>query len=165
MAKAYFVSGLPGSGKSHFSKKLAKQLDLKIIDFDDNLSELIREHKAEYNKVGSEKFLENYAQQRYDDLIQRAVEQLKGGRSVVIVAPFSKQIKDQKLWSELIEPITKFEANPTLYWVLISPETRRKRLTGRAAVRDEQKIANLDEYINSHPPVPPVVDHIVISGE
>jgi len=165
LAKAYFVSGLPGSGKSHFSKKLAKQLDLKIIDFDDNLSELIREHKAEYNKVGSEKFLENYAQQRYDDLIQRAVEQLKGGRSVVIVAPFSKQIKDQKLWSELIEPITKFEANPTLYWVLISPETRRKRLTGRAAVRDEQKIANLDEYINSHPPVPPVVDHIVISGE
>jgi shikimate kinase len=64
LAKAYFVSGLPGSGKSYFSKKLAKQLDLKIIDFDDNLPELIRKHKAEYNEVGSEKFLEIYAQQR-----------------------------------------------------------------------------------------------------
>ncbi len=165
MAKAYFVSGLPGSGKSHFSKKLAKQLDLKIIDFDDNLSELIRKHKAEYNEVGSEKFLEIYAQQRYDDLIQRAVEQLASERSVVIAAPFSKQIKDQKLWSKLIEPITKFDANPILYWVVISIETRRVRLTNRGAVRDEQKIANLDEYINNHPPTPPVIDHIVIQGE
>lgn len=165
MAKAYFVSGLPGSGKSHFSKKLAKQLDLKIIDFDDNLSELIRKHKAEYNEVGSEKFLEIYAQQRYDDLIQRAVEQLESERSVVIAAPFSKQIKDQKLWSKLIEPVTKFDANPTLYWVVISIETRRVRLTNRGAVRDEQKIANLDEYINNHPPTPPVIDHIVIQGE
>lgn len=165
MAKAYFVSGLPGSGKSHFSKKLAKQLDLKIIDFDDNLSELIRKHKAEYNEVGSEKFLEIYAQQRYDDLIQRAVEHLESERSVVIAAPFSKQIKDQKLWSKLIEPITKFDANPTLYWVVISIETRRVRLTNRGAVRDEQKIANLDEYINNHPPTPPVIDHIVIQGE
>lgn len=165
MAKAYFVSGLPGSGKSHFSKKLAKQLDLKIIDFDDNLSELIRKHKSEYNELGSEKFLEIHAQQRYDDLIQRAVEYLEGERSVVIAAPFSKQIKDQKLWSKLIEPITKFDANPTLYWVVISIETRRVRLTNRGSVRDEQKIANLDEYINNHPPTPPVVDHIVIQGE
>lgn len=165
MAKAYFVSGLPGSGKSHFSKKLAKQLDLKIIDFDDNLPELIRTHKAEYNEVGSEKFLEIYAQQRYDDLIQRAVEQLESERSVVIAAPFSKQIKDQKLWSKLIEPVTKFDANPTLYWVVISIETRRVRLTNRGAVRDEQKIANLDEYINNHPSTPPVIDHIVIQGE
>ena len=165
MAKAYFVSGLPGSGKSHFSKKLAKQSDLKIIDFDDNLPELIREHKAEYNKVGSEKFLEIYAQQRYDDLIQRAVEQLESEHSVVIAAPFSKQIKDQKLWSKLIEPVTKFDANPTLYWVVISIETRRVRLTNRGAVRDEQKIADLDEYIKNHPPTPPVIDHIVIQGE
>ena len=165
MAKAYFVSGLPGSGKSHFSKKLAKQLDLKIIDFDDNLPELIRKHEAEYNEVGSEKFLEIYAQQRYDDLIQRAVEQLESEHSVVIAAPFSKQIKDQKLWSKLIEPVTKFDANPTLYWVVISIETRRVRLTNRGAVRDEQKIADLDEYIKNHPPTPPVIDHIVIQGE
>ena len=165
MAKAYFVSGLPGSGKSHFSKKLAKQLDLRIIDFDDNLPELIRKHKSEYNEVGSEKFLEIYAQQRYDDLIQRAVEQLESEHSVVIAAPFSKQIKDQKLWSKLIEPVTKFDANPTLYWVVISIETRRVRLTNRGAVRDEQKIANLDEYINNHPSTPPVIDHIVIQGE
>jgi len=165
LAKAYFVSGLPGSGKSHFSKKLAKQLDLKIIDFDDNLPELIRKHEAEYNEVGSEKFLEIYAQQRYDDLIQRAVEQLESEHSVVIAAPFSKQIKDQKLWSKLIEPVTKFDANPTLYWVVISIETRRVRLTNRGAVRDEQKIADLDEYIKNHPPTPPVIDHIVIQGE
>ena len=165
MAKAYFVSGLPGSGKSHFSKKLAKQLDLRIIDFDDNLPELIRKHKSEYNEVGSEKFLEIYAQQRYDDLIQRAVEQLESEHSVVIAAPFSKQIKDQKLWSKLIEPVTKFDANPTLYWVVISIETRRVRLTNRGAVRDEQKIADLDEYIKNHPPTPPVIDHIVIQGE
>lgn len=165
MAKAYFVSGLAGSGKSYYSKKLAKELNLKIIDFDDNLSELIQTHQAEYVEVGSEKFLENHAQRRYLDLINKSVEHLNNKQSVVIVAPFSKQIRDQKLWNELIAPIIKFDTNPTLYWVVIPVASRRLRLLARGAMRDEEKIANIEQYLKDHPPLPPIIDHTVVSGE
>ena len=165
MAKAYFVAGLAGSGKSYYSRKIAKELDLKIIDFDDNFNEFITAHKDEYESLGSEKFLANYASTRYTDLINRAVTQLQQGVSVVVAAPFSKQMQDQKLWDELISPIKKFDSKPTLYWVVISDELRKKRLVTRGEKRDAEKIKKIDEYISVSPAKKPVVEHILVQGD
>ena len=165
MAKAYFVAGLAGSGKSYYSRKIAKELDLKIIDFDDNFNEFIAAHKEEYESLGSEKFLANYASTRYADLINRAVTQLQQDVSVVIAAPFTKQMQDQKLWNELISPIKKFDSKPTLYWVVISDELRKKRLVTRGEKRDAEKIKKIDEYISISPAKKPVVEHILIKGD
>ena len=165
MAKAYFVAGLAGSGKSYYSRALAKELNLKIIDFDDNFNEFIKSHKSEYEQLGSEKFLANYKNQRYKDLINRAVGELKLNKSVVIAAPFSKQMADQSLWDELIAPIKSFDANPTLYWVVIPDELRKKRLITRGEMRDAEKIKKIDQYISSSPASVPVVAHILIQGD
>lgn len=165
MAKAYFVAGLAGSGKSYYSKKIARQLDLKIIDFDDNFNEFIKAHQAEYVQLGSEKFLANYASTRYTDLINRAVIELEKNVSVVIAAPFSKQMQDQTLWDELISPIIKFDPKPTLYWVVIPDELRKKRLVTRGEKRDAEKIKKIDEYIKFSPVKTPVVEHILVQGD
>jgi cytidylate kinase len=165
LAKAYFVAGLAGSGKSYYSRKIAKELDLKIIDFDDNFNEFINDHKDEYEELGSEKFLANYASTRYADLINRAVTQLQQDVSVVIAAPFSKQMQDQKLWDELISPIKKFDSKPTLYWVVISDELRKKRLVTRGEKRDAEKIKKIDEYIKFSPAKTPVVEHVLVQGD
>ena len=165
MVKAYFVAGLAGSGKSYYSRKIAKELDLKIIDFDDNFNEFIAAHKDEYEELGSEKFLANYVSTRYTDLINRAVTQLQQDVSVVIAAPFSKQMQDQKLWDELISPIKKFDLKPTLYWVVISDELRKKRLVTRGEKRDAEKIKKIDEYISVSTVKKPVVEHILIQGD
>ena len=165
MAKAYFVAGLAGSGKSYYSRKIAKELDLKIIDFDDNFNEFIKAHKDEYEALGSEKFLANYASTRYIDLINRAVLELAKDNSVVIAAPFSKQLQDQTLWDELTLPIKKFDSNPTLYWVVISDELRKKRLITRGEMRDAEKIKKIDEYIKFSPAKTPVVEHVLVQGD
>ena len=165
MVKAYFVAGLAGSGKSYYSRKIAKELDLKIIDFDDNFNEFIAVHKVEYEKLGSEKFLANYAKTRYTDLMNRAVIQLQQDVSVVIAAPFSKQMQDQKLWDELISPVKRFDPNPTLYWVVIPDELRKKRLITRGEKRDAEKIKKIDEYISFSPAKTPVVEHILVQGD
>ena len=165
MAKAYFVAGLAGSGKSSYSREIAKELDLKIIDFDDNFNEFIAAHKDEYESLGSEKFLANYASTRYTDLINRAVTQLQQGVSVVIAAPFSKQMQDQMLWDELISPIKTFDPKPTLFWVVIPDELRKKRLVTRGEKRDAEKIKKIDEYISLSPAKPPVVEHILVQGD
>ena len=165
MAKAYFVAGLAGSGKSYYSRKIAKELDLKIIDFDDNFNEFIKAHKDEYEQLGSEKFLANYAKTRYTDLMNRAVIQLQQDISVVIAAPFSKQMQDQKLWDELISPVKRFDPNPTLYWVVIPDELRKKRLITRGEMRDAEKIKKIDEYIKFSPAKTPVVEHVLVQGD
>ena len=165
MVKAYFVAGLAGSGKSYYSRKIAKELDLKIIDFDDNFNEFIKAHQDEFEKLGSEKFLANYASTRYTDLINRAVIELTKGNSVVIAAPFSKQLQDQILWDELILPIKKFDSNPTLYWVVIPDELRKKLLITRGEKRDAEKIKKIDEYISFSPAKTPVVDHVLVQGD
>ena len=165
MVKAYFVAGLAGSGKSYYSREIAKELDLKIIDFDDNFNEFIAVHKDEYEKLGSEKFLAIYASTRYTDLMNRAVTQLQQGVSVVIAAPFSKQMQDQKLWNELISPIKTFDPKLTLFWVVIPDELRKKRLVTRGEKRDAEKIKKIDEYISLSPAKPPVVEHILVQGD
>ena len=165
MVKAYFVAGLAGSGKSYYSRKIAKELDLKIIDFDDNFNEFIKAHQDEFEKLGSEKFLANYASTRYTDLINRAVIELTKGNSVVIAAPFSKQLQDQILWDELILPIKKFDSNPTLYWVVISDELRKKRLITRGEIRDAEKVKKIDEYIKFSPAKTPVIEHVLVQGD
>jgi len=165
LVKAYFVAGLAGSGKSYYSRKIAKELDLKIIDFDDNFNEFIKAHQDEFEQLGSEKFLANYASTRYTDLINRAVIELTKGNSVVIAAPFSKQMQDQKLWDELISLVKRFDPNPTLYWVVIPDELRKKRLITRGEKRDAEKIKKIDEYISFSPAKTPVVEHILVLGD
>jgi cytidylate kinase len=165
LAKAFFVGGLAGSGKSYYSRKLARQLNLKIIDFDDNFDEFMKAHEVELKQLGSEKFLANYAKERYTDLINRAVAQLEQNQSVVITAPFSKQSQDQKLWDELISPIKKFDSTPTLYWVVIEDELRKQRLLTRGELRDQEKILKIDQYIQSTHSQPPLFEHILVKGD
>lgn len=165
MAKAFFVGGLAGSGKSYYSRKLARQLNLKIIDFDDNFDEFMKAHEVELKQLGSEKFLATYAKERYTDLINRAVAQLEQNQSVVITAPFSKQSQDQKLWDELISPIKKFDSTPTLYWVVIEDELRKQRLLTRGELRDQEKILKIDQYIQSTHSQPPLFEHILVKGD
>ena len=74
-------------------------------------------------------------------------------------------MQDQKLWDELISPIKKFDPKPTLYWVVISDELRKKRLVTRGEKRDAEKIKKIDEYISVSPAKKPVVEHILIQGD
>jgi hypothetical protein len=92
------------------------------------------------------------------------VEKLKTGVSLIACAPFTSQINDLILWEKLISPLKQFDPNPTLYWVSIPPALRKERLLKRSNIRDQQKLTNIDQYINQTNLVPPVIDHIVIDG-
>ncbi len=164
LQKLYLVSGLPGSGKTHFSRKLAKELKIEFLDFDDNLSSLISEKKSEFEELGSEEFLAKYSNFRYEELMSRVIKKMSSGVSIIACAPFTSQTKDPILWEKLISPIKKFDPNPTLYWVSIPPTLRKERLLKRSNLRDQQKLMNIDQYINQTNLVPPVIDHIVVDG-
>ena len=165
MQEVFFVSGQAASGKSKFTKALAAARNLTVLDFDDTLTETISKHPTLLEELGMEKFLAQVGPERYADLIQRALVEFSAGKSIVLEAPFSKQIANQDLWDALVQPFADRGVVPTLYWVSVSPEVRKVRLLGRAADRDREKLENIDEYLSQNPTKPPVVKYVAIDGE
>lgn len=165
MTKVFFVSGAAGVGKSYFSKVLADEYELSIIDFDDTLDQLILQFQNDYKKLGIEEFLAKYSQARYEDLISRALLLLDKGKSIVITAPFTKQIGDQKLWEQLIAPIKKYDPAPILYWVVVPDRLRGERIIQRGQDRDLAKVSDIQTYLAASKPTPPVVAHQVIRAD
>ncbi len=164
MQEVFFVSGQAASGKSQFTKELAAARGLTIVDFDDTLQKTIEKHSVLLAEIGMEKFLAQVGPERYEDLIVRALSEFNQGKSIVLEAPFSKQIADQQLWDALVEPFVKLGATPKLFWVNVSPDVRRARLISRGEVRDREKLEKIDEYLAQNPTKIPVVTHVAVDG-
>ena len=71
----------------------------------------------------------------------------------------------EKKMPTLISPVKRFDPNPTLYWVVIPDELRKKRLITRGEKRDAEKIKKIDEYISFSPAKTPVVEYILVQGD
>jgi adenylate kinase family enzyme len=164
LQEVFFVSGAAASGKTKFAKTLAASRNLRILDLDDTLEKLIANNQSALSELGMERFLSTMAPERYQDLLKRALAEFNRGASLVIVAPFTKQIADENIWREMKEP---FEANgvtPKLVWVNIPNTLRAARLKGRGLKRDKGKVADMDAYLANTNPQPPAFAHIDIDG-
>ena len=164
MQEVFFVSGQAASGKSQFTKVLAAARGLTIVDFDDTLQKTIEKHSVLLAEIGMEKFLAQVGPERYEDLIARALSEFNQGKSIVLEAPFSKQIADQHLWDAMVKPFVKLGATPKLFWVNVSSEVRKARLIARSAERDREKLEKLDEYLAQNPTKAPIVAHVNVDG-
>ena len=50
-------------------------------------------------------------------------------------------------------------------WVIVSPETARRRMTARAEPRDHWKLANWEEFLRRQPYDPPTGAGLVLENE
>jgi len=164
LQEVYFVSGAAASGKTKFAKTLAAARNLHILDLDDTLDQLIASNRPILNELGMEKFLSAMGPERYKDLLERASAQFDEGKSLVIVAPFTKQIADENLWKAMKKPFEEKGVIPKLVWVNISNTLRAARLKGRGLKRDRGKVADMDVYLAKTNPQAPAFGHIDIDG-
>jgi hypothetical protein len=65
---------------------------------------------------------------RYDTLIGLAAANLRTGRPVVLVAPFSTERADPSAWATTTR---RLEAEPTLVWLHLLPDELIRRLARR----------------------------------
>ena len=159
MSRLIVVAGPAGSGKSEFSAKLAKKLSLNWIDFDDDIDELISKNAETISKSGMEKFLAANREARYQNLIRRAKESIAQGRSLIISAPFSREVQSEELWQEKFREIVEQGVTPKLIWINTPADVRRTRITMRNAKRDSEKAnLQLDEIEL------PKIGHIAVAG-
>lgn len=165
MHTTYIVCGGPGAGKSTYAKGLAAARGAALLDIDTATERLVRlalrEAGHDPDDRDSEYFKRTYREPIYATLFDIARENLPT-RDVVIVGPFTKELRDPD-WplklSELLGGAVE------VHYVHCPAEVRRRRLAERGDARDLAKLRDWESYIRYYgEESPPVFEHLLIDG-
>ena len=151
MKRLILVTSPPASGKTYISKQLAKKLKHVVYLDKDTLIVLSRQIFAvanqEYNR-SSDFFEKNIRDYEYDAIVALALEALEYDDIVLINAPFTREIRDEKYMTDLKAKLALKNANLTIIWVKTDIEVCRQRMISRNSDRDTWKLEHWDEYIS-----------------
>ena len=149
--KMIIVVSPPACGKTFVSKELSKRLDNPVYLDKDTLIPLSKQIFAvagEPYDRSSQFFEDNVRNFEYDCIVELALEALDYNDTVLVNAPFSREIRNADYIKELREKLAKRGARLVSVWVETSPEIVHKRMIERNSDRDTWKLANWDEYIS-----------------
>lgn len=122
------VFGLPGTGKTYFSKHLAKEIEAKHLNTD-----MIRE---KLNKKGD--YSERAKQQVYETLFQETLKTVNGGWSVIVDGTFHLAKRRRQLVKLANETNTKI--------FFIEMKASEKTIVGRLKQHRDFSEADLKVY-------------------
>ena len=161
---AWCFAGPPGSGKSTLGRTVATRVGACLLDLDTATNPLIAQIAA-LTDAGDDldhpSLRGAVRDARYQCLIDLAAENVRVGRSVVLVAPFTREGRDPRAWQQLAEPL--LPAVPVLIWVNVSPAValHRRQQRGHARDRTASSLTGPDRA----PEFPrPIVDHVPADG-
>jgi predicted kinase len=165
MHSSYIVCGSPGAGKSTYAKKLAAAQRATLLDIDTVTERLVRlalrEAGHDPDDRDSEYFKRTFREPIYATLFDIARENLPF-REVVIVGPFTKELRDPDWPSKLSQTL----GGPVeVHYVYCPVEIRRQRLAERGNARDLAKLRDWEHYLQYYEEEsPPVFEHVLIDG-
>lgn len=152
MKRMILVSSPPACGKTYISKQLAKNLKHVVYLDKDTLiplsKQIFRVAKKPYDR-SSDFFEENIRDYEYEVILDLAFEALAYADTVLINAPFTREIRDLDYVTKLKAKLADLNAKLTVIWVVTSPEVCRDRMLKRNSDRDSYKIRHWDEYIKT----------------
>jgi predicted kinase len=162
--QAVLVCGAPGSGKSTVGALIARRLRAALLDLDTataGLTAVIAEmHGTEDLDDPGLARLTRAA--RYETLTRLAEDNLSTGLSTVLVAPFTAERRDRRIWDQLQRRIAQSGGTTSMVWLRIPAEEVLKRVRRRGAVRDLSKMtANWPAALDLGPPDVP---HIAVDA-
>ena len=108
----------------------------------------------EYNR-SSDFFEENIRNPEYDAIVDLALEALDYNDTVLINAPFTREIRDEEYLTNLREKLAEKGAELAVVWVHTDVEVCHQRMIERNSDRDTWKLEHWDEYVatqNYNPP-------------
>lgn len=144
------VTSPPACGKTFISKQLAKNLKHVVYLDKDTLiplsKQIFRVAKMPYDR-SSDFFEEQIRDYEYDVILDLGFEALLYADTVLINAPFSREIRDIDYMNDLRKKLAAHGARLTVIWVVTTPEVCRERMLRRNSDRDSYKISHWSEYI------------------
>ncbi|MGA2826092.1 MAG: ATP-binding protein [Streptosporangiaceae bacterium] len=160
---AVLIGGPPATGKSTLAVALAPHLGAAILDLDVATGPLTR---VVSGLIGvpdlDDPVLAGLTRDaRYDTLLGLAEANLRAGRPVVLVAPFSAERAQPPAWAATAR---RLAADPTMVWLHLPPGELIQRLTQRALARDENKIRDPASFLTALDLEPPLVPHLALDA-
>lgn len=152
MKRMILVSSPPACGKTYISKQLARNLKHVVYLDKDTLiplsKQIFRVGKKPYDR-SSDFFEEQIRDYEYEVILDLGFEALLYDDTVLINAPFTREIRTEGYMDKLRKKLASYNARLTVIWVVTSPEVCRERMLKRNSDRDSYKIKHWDEYIKT----------------
>ncbi|BBF44805.1 phosphate starvation-inducible protein PhoH, predicted ATPase [Lachnospiraceae bacterium KM106-2] len=150
MKHLILVTSPPACGKTFVTKSLAKALPNCVYLDKDTLIVLSKQifvvANQEYNR-SSDFFEENIRNYEYDCTMELAFEALDYNDTVLINAPFTREIRDKEYIASLREKLAQKDAELVVVWVSTDKEVCHQRMIKRNSDRDTWKLEHWDEYM------------------
>ena len=160
---AVLIGGPPATGKSTLAAALAPHLDAALLDLDVATGPLTRvvSDLTGVRDLDDPVLAGLTRDARYDTLLGLAEANLRAGRPVVLVAPFSAERAKLSAWATVKR---RLPGEPTMVWLHLPPDQLIQRLTRRALARDENKIRDPASFLTGLDLEPPVIPHLPLDA-
>ena len=150
MKKMILVTSPPACGKTRLSKRLATALDHVVYLDKDTLfplsKQIFKVAGQPYDRSSDffESEIRNY---EYEAILNLGFEALRYADTVLINAPFSREIRDAAYIQALREKLAACGAKLCAIWIVTDVAVCKARMMKRRSDRDTWKMEHWDEYI------------------
>ena len=146
------VTSPPACGKTRLSRRLSTALRHVVYLDKDSLiplsKQIFKVAGEPYNR-SSAFFQKEIRDYEYEVIVDIGLEALKYDDTVLINAPFTREIRDAQYIDGLKARLAAVGATLTVVWIVTDPEVCHQRMLKRNSDRDTWKLANWEEYIQT----------------
>ena len=155
MARLVFFAGHAGTGKTTLARRAVPRMHARtgesfcVLDKDTVYgaysAKVMGLLTGDPDDRDSPTYLEHLRDQEYRGLLEIATENLALGVNVLLVGPFSREVKSKRVFDANALGVPA-DTRISVIWVALDEATAKARIVARGDARDRYKLEHWDDY-------------------